>query len=58
MKMQIRDYSYYYYLFQILSAYVCVCYLKQHGDHGDHSVQVVLYLSLSLQQCGTMQQQL
>lgn len=53
--------------------YVCVCVcvyacmyvgmyvlydLKKHGDHGNHSIQVILFLSLSLQQSGAMQQEL
>lgn len=33
-------------------------HLEQHGDHGDHGVQVVLLLSLSLEQRGAVQQQL
>lgn len=33
-------------------------HLEQHGDHGNHGIQVVLLLSLRLEQRGAMQQQL
>lgn len=38
--------------------HACLRHLKQHGDDANHSIQVILLLSLSLQQSGAMQQQL
>lgn len=45
-------------LLMLMHVFVSMDHLKQHGDHGNHSIQIILFLSLSLQQSGTVQQEL